>query len=618
MTPEGLALKIKMTNPLTRMRVKHQLILLFFVLVSPVILLNWYANTRAEEILKRHVTNAYAELNKQNFSLIARDIDTISRIMTTIIQNPVTQSLQHQVEPFDLPDDPDETFDRVKQYQAADRLLNNYSLGMTGGEAVYYYLYIYDPDGQYPFAPIPQSKYKNGGVFFYSDETKPEWIDEATELKGRGYLKLVKELSSASVKNTLGYIRAVNSTVQGNKTIGVLVATNMNKKIEQSLQPVSLPDEGEIYLTDYDNRVLASSTSKIGNTLELPANLVTGDDPEGTVDVIDSSYIYVEHYHYASQQKLIYKIPIRSMLQQSSELKQVIQLISAVYFLFGLAVMAYFWRSLLTPMQRLAVFTRAYEPGKKVPDRVENGRNDEVGVLIHAVHGMARRMNSLIEDRYLMEIKQKEIELQVLYQQINPHLLYNTLESIYWKSALEGNSQSAEMIKELATLMRIALSRGRELIPLSEELEHAEAYMNLQQKRYEYEFKVTWDLAEDTLDNLIPKITLQPLIENAIIHGVRNMGEDGEIAVTARSETDRIVIRIADNGYKEVDYEAIVRTLSADQEQPKTGYGIRNVHQRIQLHFGPSYGLHYGPGEGGGTIVTIALPIRAQTDPEED
>ncbi|MBB6674875.1 sensor histidine kinase [Cohnella nanjingensis] len=611
-------MKIKMTNPLTRMRVKQQLILLFFVLVSPVFLLNWYANTKAEDILKRNVTNAYAELNKQNFSLIGRDIDTISRIMTTIIQNPVTQSLQHLDEPMDDPTDPDETFDRVKQYQAADRLLNNYSLGMTGGEAVYYYLYVYDPEGQYPFAPIPQSKYKNGGVFFYSDDNKPDWIDEALELKGKGYLKLVKELSSASSQNTLGYFRAVNSTMQGNVAIGVLVATNMNKKIEQSLQPVSLPDDGEIYLTDYGNRIQAASNGKIGSTLDLPANLVTGDDPEGTVDVIDSNYIYVEHYHYASQQKLIYRIPTRSMLQQSSELKQVIQLITIVYLLFGIVVMAYFWRSLLTPMQRLAVFTRSYVPGKKVPDRIENERNDEVGVLIHSVHGMARRMNTLIEDRYMMEIKQKEIELQVLYQQINPHLLYNTLESIYWKSALEGNSQSAEMIKELAKLMRIALSRGRELIPLDEELEHAVAYMNLQQKRYEYEFKVTWTMAEDTLRNLIPKITLQPLIENAIIHGVRNMGEDGEIAISSCREEDRIVIRIADNGYKAADYEAIARILAADQEQPSTGYGIRNVHQRIGLHFGPDYGLHYAAREGGGTVVTITLPIREYKEQEGD
>lgn len=132
-------------------------------------------------------------------------------------------------------------------------------------------------------------------------------------------------------------------------------------------------------------------------------------------------------------------------------------------------------------------------------------------MLLGAVQDMANRLNALIRDKYLMEIREKEAQLQILYQQINPHLphlLYNTLECIYWKSALEGQSDTAEMIKELSKLMKIGLSRGRELITLAEELEHAKAYTVLQQKRYEYGFRMTWNIADDTLDVLIPQITL--------------------------------------------------------------------------------------------------------------
>lgn len=599
--------RLKWTNPLTRMKVKQQLILLLIILVSPVFLLNFYANMKAEQILKRHVTNAYLELNKQNFILINRDIDTISRIMTTIIQNPVTQALQPKEEDIVV---------RVKKYETADKLLATYPLGVSEGEAVAYYLYIYDPNNDYNFAPRTPLNFKNGGVFFYTDNEKESWMEEAAARKGKGYLRLFDSIAAGSPQTTLAYVRAVNSTTEGNRGIGVLIATNVHKKIQQSLQTVSLPDNGEIYLTDYDNRILATSLREpvIGQTLKLPPSLVTGDDPYGSVDAIDSGYIYVEHYNYENQQKLIYKIPTFSMLQQQNELKQVIQLISIVYSVFALAVMAYFWRSLLTPMQKLASFTRSYQPGQPLPLTPAKDRNDEVGVLIHSVYGMAGRLNSLIEDRYLMEIKQKEAQLQILYQQINPHLLYNTLESIYWKSSLEGNSDAAVMIKELAQLMKIGLSRGRELITLEEELQHAQAYMSLQKKRYDYEFQLTWNVGENVLSHLIPKITLQPLLENAIIHGVRNMGDEGEISVSAGKEDGKVVIRIEDNGYMETDHERIERLLNEEQPHPPQGYGIRNVQQRIRLHFGTGYGLHYAKRPGGGTVVTILLPAEEEEE----
>ncbi|WP_019007292.1 cache domain-containing sensor histidine kinase [Cohnella laeviribosi] len=595
----------RLSNPLTKIKLKQQLILLFCVLVGPVFLLNWYANAKAAQLLKRHVTNAYAELNKLNFTLINRDLDTVNRIMATIIQYPITQEMRPRA---------GETFDRVQKYAAADKLLASYSLGMTEGEAVYYYLFIYDPDNAYSFAPNTATRFKTGGVYFYNDRNKPAWIDEAIAKKGKGYLRLLHGLGTSTDATTLGYVRAVNSITEGNVVIGALVATNMDKKIEQSLATISLPDEGEIYLTDYDNTVLAASVPAIGTKLELPPGLNAAGSPDGTADAIASGYIYVMHYNDLLQQKLIYKIPTRSMLQQQNELKRAIQLISIVYSLFAIVVMAYFWRSLIAPLQRLAVFTRSYAPGRRLPKEPAKDRNDEVGVLIHSVYGMAGRLNALIEDRYMLEIKQKEAQLQILYQQINPHLLYNTLESIYWKSSLEGNSESAEMIKELAKLMRISLSRGRELITLREELEHAKAYTRLEQKKYEYEFTVEWRIDEEVLSVLIPKITLQPLIENAIIHGVRSMGEDGEIVVTAVRDGETLVLTVADNGYKTVDYEAIERLLRDKENAAPSGYGIRNVQQRIELHFGAAYGLSYSAREGGGTQAAIVLPLRYEAE----
>ncbi|MCK9859475.1 sensor histidine kinase [Paenibacillus sp. ATY16] len=585
------------SNPMTKLSVKQQLLLLFLLMVSPIFILHSYGNSEAEQILKRHVTNAYAELNKQNHTLIDRDIDTVNKITTTIIQNPTAQQL--------VPDDDETVIERVRKYEKMDALLAGYSTALNGGEAVYYSLYIYDPNNYYFFAPKVQMI--QSGVYFFSDANKPKWFDKAVGLKGQGFMEIIENNDMLVKKRTLAYIRAVNTVSQGHSVIGVLIATNMDKKLAESMQSVSLPG-GEIFFTDKQNYILASTSPKtMGSTVELPVT-ASGEAESLNKPIMTSEYIYMASDNELLQQRLIYKIPIKSLLQQQNEVKRVIQLISVAYILFGCIVIFYFWRSLMTPLQRLATFVRRYEPGKRVPETPGKGRNDEVGVLIGALYDMARRLNGLIHDKYQMEIKQRESQLQILYQQINPHLLYNTLESIYWKSSLEGNSESAEMIKELSKLMKISLSRGRELITLAEELEHAAAYVKLQQKRYDYDFRVIWAVPEEMMNHLIPKVTLQPLIENAIIHGVKNMGEDGEIHINAEYEGDKLLIRVEDNGYKEVDHKAIESLLNEPAAQSSSGYGVKNIHQRLQLHFGNVYGIQYKKRNGGGTIVTIQLP----------
>ncbi|NOU78851.1 sensor histidine kinase [Paenibacillus sp. LMG 31459] len=585
-------------KPIVKLNVKQQLILLFLIMISPILILNSYGNYKAEEILKRHVTNAYVELNKQNFAIINRDIDTVNKITTTVIQNPILQQLNMSG------DDP--VLERVERYETIEKLLGSYSQGAERGDGIYYSLYVYDPDNYYFFAPnFPQVK--KAGVYFFSKGEMPYWFEQVVQQKGHGYLMFTEKLSpQAEDLKTLTYVRAVNNIYRGAGTIGVLVVTKMESKIGESLKSISLPD-GEIYLTDMNNRVLASTTNSTGEVIALPEGSEAGD-PEGTEDIITDDFIYVVNNNHAFEQKLVYKVPVKALLQQQNEMKRVIQYITVAYALFGLIIITYFWRSLMTPLQKLAFFVRKYEPGNRVPETPRRGSNDEVSVLIASTYDMARRLNSLIMYKYQMEIKQKEAQLQLLYQQINPHLLYNTLESIYWKSSLEGNVESAEMIKELSKLMKISLSRGRELITLEEELEHASAYIKLQQHRYDYVFAVIWNIAPETKSNLIPKITLQPLIENAIIHGVKNMDEDGEIIITSVLQNDRILITIEDNGYKQVDYKAIDHVLNDESPNPASGYGIRNINQRVHLHFGPDYGISYGPRTGGGTVVTVTLP----------
>ncbi len=154
-------------KPVVKLNVKQQLILLFLIMISPILILNSYGNYKAEEILKRHVTNAYVELNKQNFAIINRDIDTVNKITTTVIQNPILQQLHVSGgEPV---------MERVEHYETIEKLLGSYSQGAGRGDGIYYSLYVYDPDNYYFFAPnFPQVK--KAGVYFFSKGEEPYWL----------------------------------------------------------------------------------------------------------------------------------------------------------------------------------------------------------------------------------------------------------------------------------------------------------------------------------------------------------------------------------------------------------------------------------------------------------
>ncbi|ANS76952.1 histidine kinase [Paenibacillus yonginensis] len=602
--------KRKHRNPLGSLTVKQQLFLLFLVLGVPLFVLFSYGSWKTENVLKRHVTNAYIELNKQNFIIINRDTESINKITSTVIQNPLLQQIDMSGK--------DGILSRLSTYIKLENTLAGYSQAANGREPNYYSLYIYDPNNYYSFAPN-YPEVRKAGVYFFTEDEKPDWYDEAVAKKGNGYLRILDQLSPFSPKEqTLGYVRAINNISQGG-TIGVLVVTRMNDKFNEAFRNVSLP-EGNIYLTDWDNRVLASTTDETNTLLDLPQEVSPPSKGEGVVDVITSDFIYVVNYNHYLGQKLVYQIPTKSLLQQQKEIKHVMQLISLVYAFAVFVLITYFWRALMTPLQKLAFFVRRYEPGGPVPRLPDHGQDNEVGILIRSTYEMASRLNGMVRNQYEMEIKQREAQLQILYQQINPHLLYNTLESIYWKSELEGSHESAEMIKELSKLMKISLSRGRELITLEEELEHARAYVKLQEHRYEYGCRVSWQLDNqpDVRGTLIPKVTLQPLIENAMIHGVKHMGEDGEIVVSTYEREDRVVIRIEDNGYKKVDFEALEKLLYDENPDHSLGYGIRNVQQRIRLHFGQPFGLSYRPREGGGTVVEMLLPKHSSQAEGED
>lgn len=230
----------------------------------------------------------------------------------------------------------------------------------------------------------------------------------------------------------------------------------------------------------------------------------------------------------------------------------------------------------------------------------------EMIALSDSFDHMVCRIQDLMEKVRREEITLRKTELKALQAQINPHFLYNTLDAIGWMCE-EGRSKDAvEMVDALAKLFRISISKGHELIPIEKEVEHAKSYLMIQNFRYKNQFTYSFDIEEECLPYLCNKITLQPIIENAIYHGINRMVDEGEICIRIYGEGNDIVFSVSDNGVgmSREQCESILKSEPGDQ----TGIGIKNVNDRIKIYFGEEYGITIESEPDEGTCVSIRMP----------
>ena len=266
-------------------------------------------------------------------------------------------------------------------------------------------------------------------------------------------------------------------------------------------------------------------------------------------------------------------------------------------------------RKISKPIRELDASVKTYEAGGK-PD-IYIGGSSEIRHLGHSVQKSYEQIEELMDEIIQQQNERRKSELDALQSQINPHFLYNTLESITWMVEAQENEAAVRMISELAKLLRVSLSRGKTIIPIKDELQHSRSYMNIQLARYKERFKTEFRIDKEIENYCIVKLVIQPILENAIYYGVGNMDEDddGMIIVTGEKRDGDILITIEDNGMG-MREDVLENILTDSSKVPKhgSGVGVINVHSRIRLMFGEEYGLFIESEPDEGTKVTIRIP----------
>ncbi len=269
----------------------------------------------------------------------------------------------------------------------------------------------------------------------------------------------------------------------------------------------------------------------------------------------------------------------------------------------------YIPQTITKPITRLSEVTDQVAKGD-LSVRSDVASGGEVGVLSDSLNAMIDKINELLTQVTKEQTSLRKAELELLQSQINPHFLYNTLDTIVWLAEGSDQAKVVSMVESLSDFFRTSLNEGKDIITIREEMQHVRSYLQIQQVRYQDILEYEIDVPESILNFSIPKISVQPLVENALYHGIKNKRRMGKITVTGEEKEDRILIRVEDNGIgmTKERLEAVTVRITDPNLESAEAYGLYNVNERIRLKFGDSYGVSIRSEYEEGTVCEICLP----------
>lgn len=306
-------------------------------------------------------------------------------------------------------------------------------------------------------------------------------------------------------------------------------------------------------------------------------------------------------------------MPYNDIFIKSVRIKNIMMLAFLLFFIIGSMVSLFVAKTITKPLVDLTARMKRVEMGDfSTNPQFANKKKDEIGILQLDFEFMIEKIRILIDENYKKQLMITDTQLKALQAQINPHFLYNTLESINWLAKSSGQKQISTMVEALGKLLRNAVEISENLIPIEDEMNLLEAYIKIQKYRYEERLIYRNQMDRRVYKQLIVKLVLQPIVENCIVHSLENMIEPCVITITSKVEGEMIVLRVEDNGLG-IDEKklALIKEdkLEENHKSSGSGIGIMNINQRLKMTFGEAYGLSIDSEIGVGTCVSVKIPF---------
>ena len=469
-----------------------------------------------------------------------------------------------------------------------------------------------------PISVVPAARFRKN--FKAEDE---EWFVNALNKTENIHFTLphvqkMFEKGDNSYKWVISMSRAVEITVGGSTEQAVLLIEMAYQGLEEVLDEVTLGNGGYIYLMDSKGEIIWHPKYElIASGRVKENNLVAAGYDDGSREEIFNGTrqtVVTKTVGYTGW-KLVGVIKGTGISLNMLKTRLFIVFVILLIIFIVILINSYISFRVTNPIRELEKSVKALEEGNLDAD-IYMGGSYEVQHLGKSVQDMKFRIKGLMQDIVNEHEEKRKSEFDSLQAQINPHFLYNTLDIIVWQIENEKQSEAVHTVTALARFFRLSLGKGKNIVTVKDEIDHVKNYLMIQHMRFKNKFDYEFDIAEDVLELPSLKLMLQPLVENAIYHGIKEKEGQGMIMVKAWSKEDELYLSVADNGLgmTEDKVEMILTGKSTSGNGRGSGIGVKNVNERIKLYFGEAYGLTIDSEPDEGTTVIIHLPAKDEKE----
>ena len=458
------------------------------------------------------------------------------------------------------------------------------------------------------------------------DVTKEEWFGNTLERTDNlhfttPHVQYIFDGSEQQYRWVITLTRAVEITHGTSTEQGVLLIDIRYNSLQQILEDISLGNQGYLYMISSDGELIYHPKMQLIETGQMQENITAA------AEYRDGSYkeeyrgenrnVSVKSVGYTGW-KLLSVTPEKGLSLSNLKMRLFVVFVAAAFLFVLVLINALISSRITNPIKELEKSVNAIEAGE-LDTEVYTGGSYELQHLGRSIGDMAKRIKKLMQDIVAEHESKRKSEFDTLQSQINPHFLYNTLDIIVWMIENEQKQEAVKVVTALARFFRISLSKGKSIITVHDELEHVRNYLTIQQMRFKNKFVYEIRAEEDTMGLACLKLMLQPLVENAIYHGMEFMDGDGLIEIQVKKEGKDLWIEVRDNGFG-MTKEQVENLLS---EKPHvssrrgSGIGVKNVNERIRLYFGEDYGLIIESEPDEGCLIRCHLPVKEYVEPME-
>lgn len=403
-----------------------------------------------------------------------------------------------------------------------------------------------------------------------------------------------------------------------NQIIGVIIIDIDKEAIEELCENITIGEKGYFSIITYEgDRVITIYNSDLhhnSNGLRKESlDRIANEQHGHFIERVNGSKEFIVFNTLSNVGwKILGRVELNDLMSSAYTIRRITIFVVLLSIIFTAILYIFISEQLTRPIRNIKEKMKQAERGVFVEAECNN--RDEIGDLYRSFNKMIKNIMQLIEDKQKEQKALQKAELKALQAQINPHFLYNTLDAIVWMTETNNNDKVVEITKAFSSFFRITLSKGNEWITLAEEIEHTRSYLIIQRMRYRDILSYEIDVDDSILKCRILKLILQPIVENALYHGIKNKRNPGSIIVRAsRYGDEKILLEVIDdgNGMTEERLREVVAHINADNSvsRKNEGYGLRNVNQRIKLYYGKQYGLFIKSEYKKGTHVSVIIPL---------